>query len=351
MNTTLQVAVLYQAQQPPPQNGIIKPMKPGGYTDSGADIAFSLRESGVVVITPIARPRIDVDADWVFPDTPEGIQQAVDAGANCLWLNTVLYAGHPIESFSGIRVVGQLPSAVHQYDDKWYTNNLLKEHKLPIPEAELITFAQFETTRPLLQPPLVAKPIRGRGSEGVTLINTAADYQRVMADMFAQDKFGTAVYIEQYLPGQEITITVMPAGTYNLQGKTTAKLQPWCLPGVTRFNHQNGIAPYNGTVAVVHNSRALTDEEEAQPAIQALYAQCTAAALLVDIKAPIRIDCRADAGNNYYLFDLNMKPNMTGPSRPHRQDQDSLTALAARKTGWSFADLLLNMLGQAWVIK
>ncbi|NPE47846.1 hypothetical protein [Sphingobacterium prati] len=30
----------------------------------------------------------------------------------------------------------------------------------------------------------------------------------------------------------------------------------------------------------------------------------------------------------------------TGAARQHRQDQDSLTALAARKLGWDFADLL-----------
>ncbi|WP_244614437.1 hypothetical protein [Elizabethkingia argenteiflava] len=48
----------------------------------------------------------------------------------------------------------------------------------------------------------------------------------------------------------------------------------------------------------------------------------------------------------YLLFDLNMKPNMTGASRPHRQDQDSLTALAARKIGWNFDDLIINMLSQ-----
>ncbi|EOD2823384.1 MULTISPECIES: hypothetical protein [Morganellaceae] len=39
---------------------------------------------------------------------------------------------------------------------------------------------------------------------------------------------------------------------------------------------------------------------------------------------------------------------MTGTSRLHRADQDSLTALAARKIGWSFDDLILNMLYQRW---
>lgn len=39
---------------------------------------------------------------------------------------------------------------------------------------------------------------------------------------------------------------------------------------------------------------------------------------------------------------------MTGPSRPHRQNQDSLTLLAARGIGWNYFDVLNNMLKQAW---
>jgi D-alanine-D-alanine ligase len=48
------------------------------------------------------------------------------------------------------------------------------------------------------------------------------------------------------------------------------------------------------------------------------------------------------------LFDLNMKPNMTGPSRPQRQNQDSLTLLTSRKIGWNYLDLLRNILKQTW---
>lgn len=39
----IKVAIIYQIQTPPARNGIVKPMKPGGYADSGADIGFPLR--------------------------------------------------------------------------------------------------------------------------------------------------------------------------------------------------------------------------------------------------------------------------------------------------------------------
>jgi D-alanine-D-alanine ligase-like ATP-grasp enzyme len=101
-------------------------------------------------------------------------------------------------------------------------------------------------------------------------------------------------------------------------------------------------------VAVMDNSTVLDDGELSSESIQEVYDHCKKAGELVDIKAPVRIDCRADEHGNYFLFDLNMKPNMTGPSRPHRQNQDSLILLAARKIGWNYEDLLHNMLNQSW---
>ena len=59
-------------------------------------------------------------------------------------------------------------------------------------------------------------------------------------------------------------------------------------------------------------------------------------------------DSRADNKGKYYLFDLNLKPNMTGPSRSHRANQDSLSSLAAIGIGWNYFDLLKNMINQKW---
>jgi len=59
----------------------------------------------------------------------------------------------------------------------------------------------------------------------------------------------------------------------------------------------------------------------AHPAVQQVMADCATATQLVGAKAPIRIDCRQGAGSEgYYLFDLNMKPNMTETSRPGREN-------------------------------
>lgn len=163
-------AILFQANAAPVVDGIIKPMKTNGYADSGADIGYALMQSGVKVVCPVLDPLVAVDLNWVFPDTSEGISHALSKGANVLWLNTVLYKGHPIEEYlrKGITVVGQEPALVQQFDDKLFTGALLRKNGLPVPDSVLIS-DPLPATLPF-ELPFVLKPVRGRGSEGVTVI-------------------------------------------------------------------------------------------------------------------------------------------------------------------------------------
>ncbi|MBQ4915336.1 ATP-grasp domain-containing protein [Maribacter sp. MMG018] len=327
-------------------------MKPGGYSDSGADIACELHSKGIKVCTPVDRPHIENDLDWVFPDTDDGIENAIRKGAKIFWLNTVLYKGHPIEKFfdRDLELVGQIPHQVDTYDDKWTTNKLLKAHGILIPKTTLITEDNSKGYDQDLTFPVVVKPIRGRGSQGVSVVRDKNELDAKLADLFSSRQYGSSLYIEQFLSGQEITITVMPPGDYYINGENKHFEAPWCLPPVKRFNHKGGIAPYNGVVAVVENSALLDEKERNSKEIKDACHQCEKAAKLLNIKAPIRIDCRAGEKGHYFLFDLNMKPNMTGPSRPHRKNQDSLSLLAARGIGWNYLDLLKNMLRQRWKV-
>lgn len=59
----MKLAILYQQSEPPAKDGIRKPMKPGGYSDSGADIAYCLKSDGEEVITPVENPDVYRDTD------------------------------------------------------------------------------------------------------------------------------------------------------------------------------------------------------------------------------------------------------------------------------------------------
>jgi len=338
------IAILYQALPPPLIDGLRKDPKPGGYADSGADIGCALRQAGFDILTPVAEPDPGQMFDWVFPDTLEGIGAAVDAGADILWANTVLFDGHPIEAFLHSHwIVGQLPARQQAVDDKFATNALLRAQGLPV-AASLTTGASITPQRLAdegLHFPLVVKPVRGRGSQGVTRVLDAGALDAALKHLLEEGAFGKLAIVEQYLEGEELTLTVLHEAAGGNGG-------PLVLPPVRRFNHADGVAPYNGIVAVTANSAALKSAEMETDAVREVMRDCAAVFKALGALAPLRIDCRANAQGRYVIFDVNMKPNMTGAGRPGRADQDSLCAIAARAAGWDYVGLLSAMLACAW---
>jgi hypothetical protein len=226
-----------------------------GYQDSGADIAYNLdQEKDVDVITPTSNPSPTSDGDWTFPDTEDGILEAIDRGATHLWANTILFASHPLQTSTRIgqqaerlRVVGQSPLCVDRYDNKEWVNTLLRKaggftmpRSWPLPPES--------GPYPVLPYPIVAKPARGRGSHGVKVCR---DPQQLAAHAELLAGEDAAVMLEEFLQGEEATVTVMPP--------TAERRGYWALPLVSRFNHHDDIAPYNGVVAVTANSRVIPD--------------------------------------------------------------------------------------------
>lgn len=384
----LKIGILFQAVPSPEIDGVVKPMKQGGYSDSGADIAFNLKKLGYKVITPVKEPDPSKDSDWVFPDTEEGILNCCENhGANVLWLNTVLFEGHPIMKVklknNDVKIVGQIPSLTSRFDDKYNTNQLLYKNGIPIPACFIATSASAsnyipfsEISETLLKKqnltfPIVIKPIRGRGSQGVIVVKDLV-HMLVALKTLSQEvqiiggksylKYGNHFLVEQYLAGTEITITVMPPGKYKFKqssGVVVWKEQSnyWALPPVERFDHIEGVIPYNGIVSIIQNSRALNlNTIQKHPNLQEIMKFCEKAASIVQAKAPLRIDCRAAVLSSFthfppfFLFDLNMKPNMTGPGRPNRSDQDNLCNLSAQIIGWDYGNFLENILLQAWTL-
>jgi len=355
------VAVLYQSLDSPVRDGAAKPKKPNGYKDSGADIAFALHQNKIKIITPVRNPDSCIDDDWVFADSLQGINQAIDLGASILWANTVLFDGHPIETvdLSTTIVIGQDRRLVDELDNKWTVRRQCAQASCPLPNACCVSdsgeedmLSTAKLTPSLLKQqglsfPLVSKPIRGRGSEAVSVNHDFKELMKNVSNMHSAKspngllRYGSYTIIEEFLPGPEITITVMPPGLYSNSGIDVYYEEYWSLPPVKRENHESGIAPYNGTVAITQNSFVV---DHPDPNMKKALAQCEDVGRIVGGSMPIRIDCRANSEHEYKIIDVNLKPNMTGPGRPGRDNQSSLTQLAAANFGWSYIDYLLSVM-------
>ncbi|KAL1857852.1 hypothetical protein Plec18167_001745 [Paecilomyces lecythidis] len=343
------VAVLFQDIDPPVINGVRKPRKPGGYQDSGADIAYTLRQRGLSVLTPQSNPDPFVQEGWCFSDTTSGILDALQRGATHLWANTILFASHPLQTASEldpwesrVYVVGQPPSLVENFDDKAYLNGKLRDiGGFTLPRSWLVKQDKagsdgLDTVLGSIpRYPIVGKPIRGRGSHGVKVCRDESQLREHVLSLLEESP---VVMLEEFLAGEEATVTVMPP--------SAETPRYWSLQPVARFSHQDGIAPYNGAVAVTQNSRVVgEDEMEKDRSYRTVMEECERVAEVIKATAPIRIDVRRFGdGEAFAIFDINMKPNMTGPGRPGRENQASLTAIAAEAIGWDYGTLLENIL-------
>ncbi|MEU5387172.1 hypothetical protein [Kitasatospora cineracea] len=356
------LAVIHQAVSPPMLDGAVKPANPHGYLDSAADIAHSLALTGYPVITPAARPLAEVDRDWAFPDTSVGLSEALSAGAGLIWANTSLFGDHPLGGLSDrtdLRVVGQRLRTVEEQENKRTCHLLCRAEGLAVPGQVVVDLGEDANAtgtairRALAgavgwdgpQASMVVKPLRGRGSEGVRLVSSveeAAEHVETLLGVRTEigagrtaPRFGTRFLLEQYLPGSEWTVTVMPAGQYRLPGGTAVH-RPWALPPVARIGHRAGVLPYSGTVPVARNSHVEQDVH----GLRDILRMCEAVAERMAVSAPIRIDCRQDEQGSVRAFDINLKPNMTGPGRPGRDGMVNLVGMAAESIGWTYADLL-----------
>jgi len=198
---------------------------------------------------------------------------------------------------------------VEKFDDKEYVNNILRktgEFTLPrgwsISKPSSSDESLREKLKELQLPyPVVAKPIRGRGSYGVKVCASLSALEAHVSELLEESP---TVMIEEFLVGEEATVTVMPP--------SKDRDEYWALPIVTRFNHVNGVAPWNGVVAVTANSRVVSEEEYKEDAkYDEVARECEGVAKLLGGTAPIRIDIRRfkhGKGERFALFDVNMKP-------------------------------------------
>ncbi|GLA87634.1 hypothetical protein AtubIFM56815_002060 [Aspergillus tubingensis] len=317
------VAVLHPAIDPPVINGVTKPRKPGGFRRGHS---YTLRQKGVKVIKSDPLAPVSSHVGWAFPDTEEGIYSAAQQCATHFWANTILFTSHPLQTSpeltpvaSEIYVVGQPPGLAENFDDKAYLNDKLRElGGYTLPKSWLVSPKNIsEIINHIDRYPIVGKPVRRCGSHGVKVCHDKGQLQQHVQTL----RESPLIMLEEFLSGEEATITVMPPAIEHPQH--------WSMLTVTRFKYAEGIAPYNGVVAVTSNSRVISQSELKDPGYRKVMRECESVAALIRATAPVRVYVRQFVeGSDFALFDINMKPNMTGPDRPGHQDQASLTAIA-----------------------
>ncbi len=214
---------------------------------------------------------------------------------------------------------GALASALAM--DKWVTKQIWQAAGLATPAwlgwqpGDWLTWAEAVEQ---LGSPVVIKPVAGGSTFGITIARDRASFNAGLA-LAAQ--YSDRAIIEQFIPGSEITASV-------LDGQA--------LPLIEIVPAQGDFYDYEAKYAPGGCRHLLPPRlsETAQVAIQSLS---VAAYQALHCQGLARADLRIDAAARAWLLEMNTLPGMT---------PTSLCPDAAAALGWSFSDLVAKQLAQ-----
>ena len=222
-------------------------------------------------------------------------------------------------SLAGFKYTGSGPKACTLTMDKYVSKLMALDEGIPAPEyilmrEDLLNDYQdpidFSAIEAKLGLPIIVKPNDSGSSVGISIVEKLFELKEAVKLALT---YSDSVLLEQYIPGKELTATV-------LYGKALPLIEIRPLNGWYDFNNKysKGHSEYLCPAPV---------EESVSQLIQ-LYAERLWKVL--GLKGYARIDFRYD-GNKPYFLEVNTLPGMTDLS---------LTPMAAKAVGINFPELV-----------
>jgi D-alanine-D-alanine ligase len=262
-------------------------------------------------------------------DLPQLAAAAIDFDAAFILLHGLFGEDGTVQGFLDLLDIpyqgsGVLGSAVAM--DKNLAKILYKNNDLMVPDWVMLDSAEsHDRISPVLATlslPLVIKPARQGSSLGMSIARTEADLTAGISRAFAHD---TAVMVEQYISGREITVGVL--GNHELTALPVVEI----IPGeqYAFFDYEAKYQPgATREICPAYLDEALTARAQ-QYGITAHKA--------LQLRGYSRTDMIV-SGNDIYILETNTIPGMT---------PTSLLPQAAAVAGLSFTDLLDRLLALA----
>jgi len=214
---------------------------------------------------------------------------------------------------------GVLASAIAM--DKLRCKELLQGSGLPTPAyMRLEETTDMNYVAATLGFPIMVKPALEGSSIGMSKAESETDLEKAWK---IASKYGDTVLAEQWVNGKEYTVAIL--------GRTA-------LPVIrleTKRDFYDYAAKYNDDDTQYHCPCGLNKEEESQ-----LQRLALSAFDAVGAKGWGRVDIMSDEEGKSSVIEINTVPGMTS---------HSLVPMAAKAKGFSFADLVFNILSQTLV--
>ncbi len=214
-----------------------------------------------------------------------------------------------IESY-GLPIIGNQAKALKNVMHKDQCQQLLDAFGASIPgfiavEAADIDFLAQRIHAKALAFPLFVKPNSLSTSKGITQNNVVHNLEQLQQQVVkVGEQFGFPVMVEEYLPGQDITVSVFMTGDTPTFLPTYYDTKIYDDPGAV-LDHAVRMRDWNDGKWL----RVVEEPEVLQKIAKAAIPACQAAG----INEFTRLDCRFDRNGELKVFDVNGMPGLELP--------------------------------------
>lgn len=312
------------------------------YESVAKDIAQALRNIGFQHVT-------------TMPDGVDLVERLRAEDIHLVWLNTGGVQGQsPVCQTSalletaGVPYVGHQPLNAALLDDKGAFK--LGLAGLGLPTAEFLIWnrnrgpldpaanADFKRAFGTYDGPFIVKPVNGRASQNVMFIESLAEVQDAVDQVFQTT--GCLVLVERFLGGREYCIAVC-GGTLARGGEVISEVESFPFSPVERQ-----LDP-DEKVFTSMDKRQITEDRvrPLDPATEGeVIAQLNELARAVygcfNLESLVRLDVRADADGKLYILEANPKPDLARPT----DNKVSIVCVGLPAMGMTYEDLILSLL-------
>jgi len=246
----------------------------------------------------------------------------------------------------GIPYVGHDPLTASTLDNKHIFKQALLA--LELPTSPFITwngdYGRFDAAREVrfghafgdYAGPFVVKPVSGRASLNVHVVDRIGDLADVLQEIW--QKTQNLALIERYLPGREYAIAV--AGRIVSQGRTLVRgADPFVFSPVERLlKPEERIFTSMDRSPISADRFRVLDMGEAPSLVNLAHRVFTDAHL----RTLVRVDMRADEQGRLFILEANPKPDLKAPS----ESVTSLVCAGLDDHGMDYDDLILSLLAE-----
>lgn len=344
LRQTLRIAVVYGGDKQVEGAVIHKTHNPRSWKSYEAvarDIQSALRELGFRNVA-------------LMPDDMHLSQRLKDENIHLVWLNTGGVQGYsPVThtpstlEMLGIPYVGHNPLNSTILDNKH-----LFKYELQALGINTAPFITWNASQGMLKPrtharfkevfgdyagPFVVKPVSGRASLLVSVVNKLDDLTAAATDVYRATN--NTVVVEMFLPGREFCVAVC-GGLICSQGQLTKISGPFAFSPVERsFEPGEEIFTSMDKKAITAERAHLIGDEDTLLRQQLLNLARKIYSGF-SLNSIVRADVRADTDGTLYVLEANPKPDLKRPEN----DVISLVTIGLKEHNMSYNDLIYGML-------